>query len=111
MFKIKPVPVVLQISLNLKKKSFGDPIYILRKTSQLFIQPFPGLIIDEDSTMKKERMRIAEVQYVVKSVRCSQINSKILCYCEEMLFDTNEELLKTRDFLYHTNWNDFGFPG
>jgi hypothetical protein len=106
--KIKSIPVVLEIDLKVRGK---QDVYTMRKDTKLFIQPFPGLIIDEDSTMRRNSLRITEIKYTVEQVRCSQLYPKVLCYCEIMYFDTEKELIERRDYMKQVNWFDAGFPG
>lgn len=106
--KPKSFPVVLEIDLKVRGK---NDVYTMRKDTKLFISPFPGLIIDEDSTMKKNNLPIAEVQYTVEKIRCSQLHSKVLCYCQIMYFDDKEKLQERRQFLKQVNWFDVGYPG
>lgn len=108
MKKQEKVKVILELDL---KVMGTKEVQTLRKSTSIFIAPFPGLIIDDDSLMRKDDMRIPEHRVIIKEVRCSMVKETVLCYCETLELDTAKKKDEVKTMLLRLDWKHCGFPG
>ena len=104
----KKIKVVLE--LDVKIKGTRD-MQTYRKKAHIFITPFPGLQIDDDSDMSKNDMRIVEHSVTVETVRCSMVTEHPLCYCKTEEVASKEDMEKLDAQLKRLDWHYHGFPG
>lgn len=107
---MKKVHVLLEVDLKAKGWECRT-IHTYRKEAIIHMEPFPGLVIDDNDCFKKGDIGITPHQVAVGKVRCQMVTDNILCYCEDEVFEHEEDLNERVKLLKRLNWYAAGPHG
>jgi hypothetical protein len=102
------IKIILELDVSTPE---NNNIYNYRKNAAINMFPFPGLIVDDDSTFNKKHSGIVDHSVTIEKIRTSMVSDSILCYCKKEIFETEKLLLEHISLLKKFDWHASGFPG